>query len=97
MTSKTLIVGGGIGGLAAALACTRVGAPVALYERGAEFSEVGAGIQLSPNVVKVLHGWGLQDALAGVAAFLDQLQVRSALSGAVLATSRLGAVTLASA
>ena len=95
MTSKTLIVGGGIGGLAAALACTRVGAPVALYERGAEFSEVGAGIQLSPNVVKVLHGWGLQDALAGVAAFPNQLQVRSALSGAVLATSRLGAVTLA--
>lgn len=95
MRSTTLIVGGGIGGLAAALACTHQGAPVALYERGAEFSEVGAGIQLSPNVVKVLHDWGLQAALAGVAAFPDQLQVRSALSGAVLGTSRLGAVMVA--
>lgn len=95
MTEKTLIVGGGIGGLAAALAGARVGAPVALFERGAEFTEVGAGIQLSPNVVKVLHGWGLQDALAGVAAFPEQLQVRSALSGAVLGTSRLGALTVA--
>ena len=95
MTTKTLIVGGGIGGLAAALACSRVGAPVELFERGAEFTEVGAGIQLSPNVVKVLHDWGLQDALTGVAAFPEQLQVRSALSGAVLGTSRLGAVMVA--
>lgn len=95
MTTKTLIVGGGIGGLAVALACSRVGAPVELFERGAEFTEVGAGIQLSPNVVKVLHDWGLQKALAGVAAFPEQLQVRSALSGAVLGTSRLGAVTVA--
>ena len=95
MTTKTLIVGGGIGGLAAALACSRVGVPVELFERGAEFTEVGAGIQLSPNVVKVLHDWGLQKALASVAAFPGQLQVRSALSGAVLGTSRLGAVTVA--
>ncbi|MDI1244956.1 MAG: FAD-dependent monooxygenase [Rhodoferax sp.] len=87
---KVLIAGGGIGGLSAALACGRAGAEVALFERSAEFSEFGAGIQLSPNVVKVLHGWGLQRALAEVAAFPDRLQVRSASSGAVLGSLRLG-------
>lgn len=92
MAKKTLIVGGGIGGLAAALACSRVGAEVALFERAAEFTEVGAGIQLGPNVVKILHEWGLQDALAGVAAFPDRLQVRCALSGTELGVLRLGKV-----
>lgn len=94
MTKKTLIVGGGIGGLAAALACSRAGLPVALFERSAEFAEVGAGVQLSPNVVKVLHGWGLQEAIAQVAAFPDRLQVRSAMSGTELGVLRLGATVL---
>ncbi|MDP2679704.1 MAG: FAD-dependent monooxygenase [Rhodoferax sp.] len=89
---KVLIVGGGIGGLSAALACTRAGAEVALFERSAMFSEFGAGIQLSPNVVKILYGWGLQQALAEVVALPDRLQVRSASSGAVLGTLRLGEV-----
>ena len=92
MTQKILIVGGGIGGLAAALACSRVGAEVALFERAAEFSEVGAGVQLGPNVVKILHDWGLKEALARVAAFPDRLQVRCATSGAELGVLRLGAV-----
>lgn len=90
-----LISGGGIGGLAAALACARAGLPVALFERAAEFIEVGAGIQLGPNVVGVLHGWGLQDALAGVAAFPDRLQVRCATSGSELGVSRLGEISIA--
>lgn len=87
---KVLIAGGGIGGLSAALACARAGAEVALFERSAEFSEFGAGIQLSPNVVKILYGWGLQEALAEVVAFPDRLQVRSAGSGAELGMLRLG-------
>ena len=94
MTSRTLIVGGGIGGLAAALACSRAGAEVELFERAAEFSEVGAGIQLGPNVMKVLHGWGMKDSLAGVAAFPDRLQVRSAMLGTDLGVLRLGAVAV---
>lgn len=95
MSRRTLIVGGGIGGLAAALACSRAGTQVELFERSAEFTEVGAGIQLGPNGVKVLHDWGLKDALAGVAAFPDRLQVRSAMSGTELGVLRLGAVALA--
>jgi len=90
-----LIAGGGIGGLAAALACTRVGASVALFERAAEFAEVGAGIQLGPNVMKVLYALGLHDALAPVIALPLRLQVCSASSGAELGVLRLGEAMLA--
>ncbi len=87
---KVLIAGGGIGGLSAALACARAGAEVALFERNAEFSEFGAGIQLGPNVVKILYEWGLQEALHEVVAYPDRLQVRSATTGAELGVLRLG-------
>ena len=92
MPQQALIAGGGIGGLAAALAGARAGWDVRLYERASVFSDDGAGIQLGPNVVKVLHGWGLADALADVAAFPDRLEVRSAVSGETLGVLRLGDV-----
>jgi salicylate hydroxylase len=44
-----LVIGGGIGGLSAALALTRKGLKVRLYERAKEFGEVGAGLQIAPN------------------------------------------------
>jgi salicylate hydroxylase len=87
---QALIAGGGIGGLAAALATARAGWSVRLYERAPVFSEVGAGVQLGPNVVKLLHAWGLADALARVAAFPQQLEVRSAIAGHLLGRLRLG-------
>lgn len=90
MTKDVLIAGGGIGGLAAALACVRAGADVRLLERAAEFTEVGAGIQISPNVVHVLERWQLRGALEQVAAFPQHLQVRDALSGDALALTPLG-------
>ena len=88
---RVLIAGGGIGGLAAALACSISGREVQLFERAVEFSELGAGIQLGPNAVKVLHGWGLADALKVVAAFPDGLQVCSAVTGDALGRLSLGA------
>ncbi|MFZ3141688.1 FAD-dependent monooxygenase [Polaromonas sp.] len=94
MTRQALIAGGGIGGLAAALSASRAGWDVRLYERAPAFSEAGAGVQLGPNVVKVLHGWGLQDALARVAAFPHRLQVRDAVSGRELGVLPLGALAL---
>jgi len=90
MSAPVLIAGGGIGGLAAALACTRAGWPVQLFEQAGEFAEVGAGIQLGPNVTRRLHRWGLQAALAAVAAFPLALRVRSAGNGRLLATLPLG-------
>ena len=87
---QLLVAGGGIGGLAAALAASRAGWDVRLYERAPLFSEVGAGIQLGPNVVRILQGWGLQAGLDRVAAFPGRLQVRDALSGRELGVLRLG-------
>ena len=90
MTRQALIAGGGIGGLAATLAASRAGWDVRLYERAPAFSEVGAGVQLGPNVVRVLNGWGLQGALGRVAAFPDSLLVRDAVSGHELGALPLG-------
>ncbi len=90
VTRHALISGGGIGGLAAALAASRAGWGVRLYERAPAFSEVGAGVQLGPNVVRLLHGWGLQGALERVAAFPERLLVRDALSGRELGMLALG-------
>lgn len=90
MTRQALIAGGGIGGLAAALAASRAGWDVRLYERAIAFSEVGAGVQLGPNVVRLLHDWGLKDALAQAAAFPERLLVRDALSGQELGALPLG-------
>ena len=90
MKEQALVAGGGIGGLAAALACVRTGWDVRLFERAPAFSEVGAGIQMGPNVTRVLQGWGLGDALAAVAATPERLRVRDALSGQELASIALG-------
>ena len=58
-----LIAGGGIGGLAAAHALSRKGFPVRVLEQAAEFREIGAGIQLSPNIFAAAERIGLKDAL----------------------------------
>ena len=93
MGKTALIAGGGIGGLAAAFALGRAGWGVQLFERAAEFSEVGAGIQMGPNVTRVLDGWGLTEALNQVAAFPSHLQVRNASSGLELGVLPLGDTT----
>ena len=90
MSKKLLIAGGGIGGMAAALAAARAGWQVQVLERASAFSEVGAGVQIGPNVTRVLHAWGLQEALRAVAAFPDALLVRDAASGAELGYMQLG-------
>jgi salicylate hydroxylase len=87
---KVLITGGGIGGLAAAVACAQRGVTVQLLERAEQLSEVGAGIQIGPNVTRILQAWGLGAALAQVAAFPKRLQARDAQTGHVLGTLPLG-------
>jgi salicylate hydroxylase len=87
---NVVIAGGGIGGLAAGLACARQGLRVQLLERATQLSEVGAGIQIGPNVTRILQAWGLGDALAQVAAFPQRLQARDAQTGQVLGSLRLG-------
>lgn len=79
-----------MGGLAAALACSKAGWHARVYEQAPQFTEVGAGIQLGPNATRILGGWGLAKALSAVAAFPRQLRVRSARNGAQLGVLRLG-------
>jgi salicylate hydroxylase len=90
MTLNVAIAGGGIGGLAAALALSRGGSAAALFEKAPEFAEVGAGIQLGPNVTHILQSWGLLDSVLQVATTPDHLQVRSATTASVLGELRLG-------
>jgi salicylate hydroxylase len=91
MTQQLLIAGGGIGGLAAAIAARRAGWEVRLFEQSPVFSEAGAGIQLGPNATAILREWGLLDGpLAANPARPQHLRVRDATSGAELACLRLG-------
>src|SRR5512137_3181694 len=64
MNPEVAVVGGGIGGLGAALSLFRAGFDVQVYEQAHALREVGAGIQVSPNASRVLHGLGLADKLA---------------------------------
>lgn len=91
MYQKILIAGGGIGGLAAAIASCDAGWQVNVMEKVADFAEVGAGVQLGPNVTRHLHRWQLKAKLDAVASYPGWIVVRSALSGKVLATMPLGA------
>src|SRR5438477_3214450 len=56
------VVGGGIGGLAAAVSLLRAGVDVQVFEQAPALVEVGAGIQISPNASRLLHRWGLRGA-----------------------------------
>ena len=94
MTLQFLVAGGGIGGLASALALARGGQRVELFEQSAVFAEVGAGIQLGPNAVRRLHALGLADALDAIAARPDTLVVRAAHDDHELARLTLGDATL---
>lgn len=91
MNVRVAVAGGGIGGLAAAFACARAGREVQVFEQASAFSEVGAGVQLGPNVTRVLHAWGLVGGLRDVAAAPQVLVVRDAADGRELGSMRLGA------
>jgi salicylate hydroxylase len=76
-----LIAGGGIGGLAAAYALARKGFPVRVFEQAPEFKEIGAGIQLGPNIFRALEKLGLRDAVLAEAHRPPAMEMRCALSG----------------
>ena len=79
-----LIAGGGIGGLAAALALAKIGMPVEIIERSPRHQQVGAGIQLGPNGVKILRRLGVGDAVAATASAPEALEVRRGSNGRLL-------------
>lgn len=78
---KVMVVGGGIGGLTTALCCARQGMEVHLFEQASEFSEVGAGIQLSPNGTRILHRLGLENSLEKYSFHPQSLDMRIGTNG----------------
>ncbi|MEM9054447.1 MAG: FAD-dependent monooxygenase, partial [Pseudomonadota bacterium] len=89
---RILIAGGGIGGLTAALCLNQAGHSVTVFEQAETFSEVGAGLQLSPNAMRVYRKLGLERALLEVGFLPEAAEIRLGESG-----QRLFAFPLASA
>jgi 3-hydroxybenzoate 6-monooxygenase len=75
----TLIVGGGIGGLSAALCLARLGAGVTVLERSKTFAEVGAGIQLAPNATRILRRLGVLEKIMPAAVLPRRLVLADAI------------------
>src|ERR1700733_13633176 len=87
--TRVAIIGGGIGGLAAARALCRRGIEVSIYEAAPELREIGAGVALGPNAMKVLRSLGLEDDVRGIAGRWDWAVTRNWKTGrAISKTSR---------
>jgi salicylate hydroxylase len=93
--TRIVIAGGGIGGLAAALALAKQGLTVALHERRDAFSENGAGIQIGPNGTRILERLGIQDCVAQHCAAPGAIVVHDGGTGAELSRLPLGAAIAA--
>lgn len=74
---KIIIVGGGIGGLAAALALRQQGCEVAVFEQAQELREIGAGLSVWPNATRVLKKLGLLTEVLNRSEVLERLQLRT--------------------
>jgi salicylate hydroxylase len=78
-TLPILIAGGGIGGLAAALALTRQGYTAKVLEQAPQLGEIGAGIQLGPNAFAAFDALGIGEKLRGRAVYTDEMVMHDAM------------------
>jgi salicylate hydroxylase len=85
-----LVVGAGIGGLSAALCLARIGRRVVVFEQASQLAEIGAGIQLGPNVFKVFAYLNLTQAVLRNAVLPERYQIADSLTGEKLTHMRLG-------
>ncbi|MDY0812927.1 FAD-dependent monooxygenase [Kitasatospora purpeofusca] len=79
--ATVLVAGGGIGGLAAALALARAGHRAVVLERAPEFAEIGAGIQIAPNGILALERLGLGDAVRAAGVHMAELRFMDGVTG----------------
>lgn len=77
--SPVIVAGGGIGGLAAALALVRRGFEVTVLEQSAEIGEIGAGIQLGPNAFHAFDALGVGEKARGRAVYTDYMVMHDAI------------------
>ncbi len=90
LSTDVLVIGGGMAGLAGALALRENGANVTLVERAPEFGEVGAGLQMAPNASRVLKRWGLLEKALEIGVQPKHLVFRDAVTGEELTRQTLG-------
>lgn len=88
---RVLVAGGGVGGLAAALALVRIGWEARVFERAPEIGEVGAGLQLGANGYRALAALGLAERVAAGASAASAIEMRRGRGGERLVTVPLGA------
>jgi salicylate hydroxylase len=81
---QVIIVGGGIGGLTAALSLQRHGFRVRVYEQASALQEVGAGLVLTPNAMRALNFLGVGDAITATSNPTSELEIRHYRTGEVL-------------
>jgi salicylate hydroxylase len=93
--TRVAIIGGGIGGLTAANALLRAGVEVSVYEAAGELKEIGAGVALHANAMRVLRFIGVEEAVRKVAGKTDYAVTRDGVSGRIISkTSRVRQVEL---
>src|SRR5262245_2268664 len=91
---RVLIAGGGIGGLTAALALSKMGCEVEVYEQAPELREVGAGIQLAANGTRVLYALGVGEELKALSCEAEGKEIRIWNSGETWKLFDLGKVSI---
>jgi salicylate hydroxylase len=91
MQGQALIAGGGIGGLAVAIALARHGMTCEILERSQFAEETGAGIQLGPNATRALRALGALDAIGASAFKPDSIVIHDGVTGRKLTAMPLGA------
>ncbi len=87
---RIVIIGGGIGGLAAALALERRGTETIVCEQSPTLSEIGAGLNLTPNAVKACRALGVEREVDAVSSKSDFLNIRDWKSGRYISRTRRG-------
>jgi 2-polyprenyl-6-methoxyphenol hydroxylase-like FAD-dependent oxidoreductase len=85
-----LVSGGGIGGLAAALALVRRGFKVQVFEQAPEIGEIGAGIQLGPNAFHAFDALGVGDKARGRAVYTDHMVMHDAIDESLVGKLETG-------
>src|SRR5437762_6210275 len=90
-TSPILVAGGGIGGLAAALALTRQGFAVKVLEQAPRLGEIGAGIQLGPNAFAAFDALGIGEQARARAVYTDEMVMHDAIDETLVGRIPTGA------